>query len=479
MTMRMRPGPAVALLLLVGLGAWVYFDELKGRRGAPKDETTKDRAIAFDRKDLKAIRIKNGHGEVRLERNGEAWTITDPLPTGTDKDSVDGLLSSLEFARVERRLGATADLKGYGLEPPKATLSLDLQGAGGSPTLSLGDASPVGGTYFALLPGGKEVAVVSASLGDLASKDLLGLRDKTLLALDPWKVNKLGIERGRETVLLEKPENGWKLQQPVEAPADGPTVTDLLTAVERLRATAFETEKATAKDLRRLALDPPSARMTILQEGWDVEKRILIGRTKDGSLYARTEGRDPILAIPKDFWEKVATKVDDLRRKEIFALGQYRVATLTAARAGRPALVLTRQKEGGWIVSGAATGTVKAETADTLLRDLGALKARSFDDRPSEAVRASLSKRPALELTVQEEAEASGGAARSQHLVFGPSEKEGSVRVRDMAWRPIAVLPAAALGSLDKDLDAVVKEASEAPKATPAPSPAPSPTASR
>ncbi len=134
MTMRMRPGPAVALLLLVGLGAWVYFDELKGRRGAPKDETTKDRAIAFDRKDLKAIRIKNGHGEVRLERNGEAWTITDPLATGTDKDSVDGLLSSLEFARVERRLGATADLKGYGLEPPKATLSLDLQGAGGSPT---------------------------------------------------------------------------------------------------------------------------------------------------------------------------------------------------------------------------------------------------------------------------------------------------------------------------------------------------------
>ena len=73
----------------------------------------------------------------------------------------------------------------------------------------------------------------------------------------------------------------------------------------------------------------------------------------------------------------------------------------------------------------------------------------------------------------------SGGAAKSQHLVFGLPERGGSVRVRDMAWRPIAVLPAAALDSLDKDLDAVVKEASEAPKATPAPSPAASPAASR
>src|SRR5207249_1259048 len=152
-----------------------------------------------------------------------------------------------------------------GLDPPRALLTLGLASSQTPLTLALGDSSPVGGSYFALLPGGQGVAVVSAGLGDLEKKELVNLRDKSLLSLDPWKVKRLKIERGKETVLLQKPDEGWKLDQPVEAPADGPTVTDLLSALERLRATTFETELPTAADLRRSGLEPPAARLTILQ----------------------------------------------------------------------------------------------------------------------------------------------------------------------------------------------------------------------
>ncbi len=471
-----RLGPIVALVLLAGLGTWVYFKEIKGEGARPKGEDDGDRPIAFARADLKAITIKNEHGTLRLEKAGDSWKITQPLTTETDKDAVESLLTALDVGRIERRLGPATELKTYGLDPPKAVLTLDLASGGPPRVLDLGDSSPVGGAFFALLPGGREIAVVNTSLGDLEKKDLLNLRDKALLALDPWKVKRLKLQRGGETVLLEKPDDAWKLQEPIETPADGSTVTDLLSALERLRATTFETEKATGKDLKRYVLDPPSARLTLQQEGWDVEKTILFGRAKDGALYARTEGRDPIVAVPKDFWDKITTKIPDLRRKEILGVGQYRIETITAAREGKPSLVLTRQKDASWSASGLATGTIKADSADLLLREIGSLKAQSFDDRPSDALRASLARKPYLDLTLQEEAPSSGGSARSQHLVFGPPEKSGTVKVRDMAWRPIAVVTGGAVDPLVRQLDGLAKEA--AASAKPAASPAPSPAAS-
>jgi uncharacterized protein DUF4340 len=472
---RRRPfGPLSALALLLILGAWIYFKDVRAGKKGPEDDAAKSRPIAFERADLKSIRLKNGQGEVALEKSGEAWKIVEPLAVDTDKDAVESLISSVESARVDRRLAPAADLKAYGLDPPKASLTLGLaKGANLAPTLAIGDGSPVGGSFFALLPGGKDLAVVSSTLGDLTKKDLLGLRDKSLLALDPWKVKKLRIERGRENILLEKPDDGWKLQQPIECPADGPAITDLLSALERLRATSFESEKPAAGDLRKRALDPPTVRLTLLQEGWDVEKTVLFGRTPDGSLHARTLGRDPIVAIPKDFWNKVSLGVPGLRRNDLLGVGQYRLETITAARKGRPALVMTRQKDGTWKLTGAATGSVKSPDLDILLNTLGALKAESFDDHPAETLRASLARSPVLELTLQEEADSSGHPGKSQHLVFGPPDKKGRILARDMAWRPIAVIPGAPFTTITDQLDAVVKKAAEEAKASPSPSASP------
>jgi uncharacterized protein DUF4340 len=467
-----RLGPIVSILLLLGLGTWVYLKEIKDAGTRQKAEEAKDRPISFERSALKTLAIKNEHGEIRLERQEGTWRITAPLAAEADSDAVEGLLSSVEMGRIDRRLGALADLKPYGLDPPEASLTLEVDGTAEARTLLLGGGNPIGGTFFALLPQGGEAAVVSSSLGEIAKKDLLSLRDKSLLSFDPWKVVRLRIDRGRETVRLEKPADGWKIQEPVEAPADGPTITDLLSALERLRAREFVTEKPGPADLRRSGLDPPAARMTLLQEGWDVEKTVLFGKPADDTRFARTVGREPILKVPGDFWEKVTTRVFDLRRKEVLGVGQYRIEKMTVAREGAEALVLSRQKDGSWTLSGLASGSVKAETVDPLLRTLGDLKALSFDDRPTEAVRASLSRRPVLDLTLQEEPDASGGTAKSQHVVIGTPDRTGRVRVRDMAWRPIALCEGSALEKITSQLDAIRKEAAE-PKPSPTP-PAPS-----
>ncbi len=477
--MKRRIGPLVAVLLLVGLAAYVYLYEIRGNRGGEKAGGDKDRAIAFERAALKAVRLKNDNGTFRLEKQGESWKIIEPLQADADKDAVEGLVNSLEFAKIDRHLGPEGDLKPYGLEPPKASVTLETAAPGAAPALLVGDASPIGGSYYALLPGTKEVVVVGSSIGDVTRKDLQSLRDKSLLSLDPWKVKRLTLERGRETIRLEKPDEGWIVRQPTEAPADGPTITDFLNALENLRATVFDSEKPTESDLKRFGLSPPLARLTLLQEGWDVEKSVLIGKeAPGGGRYARTLGRDPVLTVPGDFWSKVTTKFFDLRRRDLLGVQQYRVDTITLARHGGPAITLKREKDQTWTLSGASRGKLKSDSVDALLRMISDLKAVAFDDAPKESVRAALSRRPALDLTLQEETDTAGGAQKSQHLLISPPDKAGHVLVRDMAWRPIAVAAAGVLTKIEGQVDALLKEAAEPPQpqASPAASPVSSPS---
>lgn len=473
--MRLRPGPLAALVLLVVLGALVYLLEFRGAAERRLSEESHERPVRFERSDLKAMELVNPNGTFRLEKAGEVWRLAAPIAADTDRDAVEGMLSSLELARVERRLGAEADAKAYGLDPPRARLTLEPASNEPPVVLALGDENPIGGTWYALLPGGQEVAVVSSGIGDLARKDLIGLRDKTILAFEPWRIKRLRIERGRERIVLSKPRDDWKLDEPIEAPADGSTVSDLLNGLERLKAESFVSEKPGETDLRRYGLAPPAARVSLLQEGWDVEKSVLFGRQADGRRYARTLGRDPVVTVPGDVWEKVAARVFDLRRKDLLGINQYRIESLSAARDGRPALVLARQKDQSWAASGLATGTVVADQVDTLLRMISDLKAKSFADRPSEALRASLARRPALDLVLTEEAPSDGGAPKTQHLLVSAPDAAGRVKVRDMAWRPIAATDAATLRKIRDQLELIAREAKAPSAAEASPGPAPTP----
>ena len=478
--MKRRLGPLVAIVLLGGLLAYVYVFEIRGKGGEQAGDAAKDKAIPFERASLKAIALKNESGALRLEKQGETWTLTQPLHADADKDAVEGLLNSLEFARVERRLGAGGDRKQYGLDPPKASVTIETTPPGETRTLLVGEVSPIGGSCYALLPGTNEIAVVGSTIGDLTRKDLLALRDKSLLSLDAWKVKKLTLERGKETIRLEKPDDGWIVKQPVEAPADGPTITDLLNALATLRATRFDTESPSQADLKRFGLSPPQARLTLLQEGWDVEKSVLFGKeATGGGRYERTVGRDPVVTVPADFWAKVTTKFFDLRRRELMGVQQYRVETITLSRHGQPAVTLKRDKEQTWSVSGASQGKVKSDTVDTFLKTVGDLKASAFDDTPKESVRGGIARRPALDLTLEEEADATSGRQKSQHLLISPPDKAGHILVLDMAWHPVAVAAADVLSKIDAQIETLLKEASETPKvaaspAAPAP-PSPSP----
>jgi hypothetical protein len=466
---KVRPGPVAAVLLLAVFGGYAWFKDYRGADARRKAEDSKDKLFRFERADLKAITLTGKNGTIRLEKNGEDWAIRQPIETPAEKDAIEGVVSSLEMAKVERRLGKGDDLKTYALDPPQGTVTVEATN-GPPQSVALGDQAPIGGTWFALLDG-KEVAVVSAAAGELASKDLLSLRDKSLLTFDPWKVIGLTIARGKETITLQKPAEGWKLAQPVEAPADGPAITDLLSALERARATKFVLEKATDADLKAHGFVPPAARVTLLQEGWDTAKTIEFGAEEAGARQARTVGKDGIVALLPEFWSKLTAPAGDLRRKDVLGVGQYRVRSLTASMDGGPALVLTKGAENTWSASGLAKGSVKYDSIDLLLRRLSDVKAVSFEDHPTEAQKSAFAAKPPLDLTLEEEPDTEKGTPRRQHLAFSPVGKAARVTVRDFAWGPLFVVDGGNVAQVHQSLEDIAREATEA-AAKPADTPA-------
>jgi uncharacterized protein DUF4340 len=467
--MRLRPGPTAAVILLVGMGVWVYMSEFRGAAERQKAGETKDRVFTFERADLKSLVIRNPQGTVRVLKEGNGWSVTEPIAVPADHDAVEGVLSSLEFARVEKRLGTGGDRKTYGLDP--APLAIAVETTKGPPvSIELGDTNPIGGAYFAALPGGA-LAVVSVSLGEVAKKDVFALRDKSLLAFDPFKVKSLVIERGRESIALEKREAGWTMTRPVTGPADGPTITDLLSALDRLRAARFVTEHPTPDDLKTWGLSPPAVRMTLMQEGWDATRTVEFGTGKADEHASRTVGRDAIVTIPTEFWPKASVALLDLRRRDVLGLSQYRLRSISVARAGGQALVMEKGDEGKWKVSGLATGTVAFDTVDALVRAIAGIKATSFDDAPAGTLTAALAANPAIDATFEQEPDAAGGTAPRQHLLFGALAKDGRMPVRDLDWPSIQWADGAALKGIGEHIDAVVKEAT----APPAPAPGATP----
>lgn len=462
--MKIRPGPVAAILLLLALGAWAYFQEYRGGADRRIAEQQRERPISFLRSEVASIVIENGEGKFRLQRQDEAWRLVEPLEAVADKEAVEAILSALEYARIERRIGSEKELQPYGLDPPRATLTLEFASDKAPQILRVGEHAPIGEYCFALLPGDGGVALVSATLEDLAKRDLLALRDKSLVDVDVWNVRSLRIERGAETVVLTKVDDGWKLQSPVEAPADGPTVTDLLNEFDRLQAGAFLSEEPTADDLAGYGLDQPAARMTVQQEGWETGKTVWFGAVVDGARVARAGPAGPVVTVTETFWPKVTTSLFDLRRKDILALNRYRVRGVTVTRQGGEPLVLRQNEEGAWAASGLVGGTATNSSIEVLLAHISDLRATAFMDRPSAGQREALSRRPALDLSLEEEPASEDREPPRQHLLIGAPDQNGQVKVRDLAWEPIALAPAGVYERMLRQLDRIVEEIQSPPE---------------
>src|SRR5574338_961570 len=99
------------LVVAIGLGAYVYFVDMK--KPAGDEPAKKDKVFTVDADKIDEITVKAETGDrTTLKKNGETWQIVQPIATEPDPSAVSGLTSNLSALELQRVIDENpADLK--------------------------------------------------------------------------------------------------------------------------------------------------------------------------------------------------------------------------------------------------------------------------------------------------------------------------------------------------------------------------------
>src|SRR5688572_32711744 len=226
--MRWQTTAALAVILAI-LGGAYYLYEIRWAPAREEAASRKGRVFAVEPKDVTKVEIKRGAETLRLERAADGWEMTAPVKARANGSEVDGMLTTLLTAKIDREIAAApASPAEFGLDKPAADVDFTLK-EGKQIGLAIGAKSPTGVWVYASEKGKPAVFVLPVSVAREATRPAADLRDRTILAYNRAEVTGFDIVTGDGAIAVESADTGrWKIARPVALPADADVVTDFL-----------------------------------------------------------------------------------------------------------------------------------------------------------------------------------------------------------------------------------------------------------
>ncbi len=157
------------LIFAVLLAVTFALSKDTSRKDAQPEATPAPALFSFDPlSQIAGVRLQDAEGrqvQVRL-LEAQTWEVDGEPPRAADALAVGQALNQLASLRVLSRVGADTPLQALGLNPPYMRIEFALTG-GGSVSLEVGAATPVGTGYYVRLDGGSPVVVAQYPLDAL------------------------------------------------------------------------------------------------------------------------------------------------------------------------------------------------------------------------------------------------------------------------------------------------------------------------
>jgi hypothetical protein len=403
---RRRPrflGTVVAALLALGLGAYIYFVELKRD---PEAKADKEKVLTFPREAVSEVHIQRAGGDVvRVVREGQAWKIVEPLAADADPGEVDGILGTLEGLVVDEVVESAGPLADFGLEPAARTLRLKLKG-GATHELAVGSKTPDGASVYVRRGSEPRVFTLPSYVEGMVDKKAFDLRDRRLLRVSREAIRSLRVS-GPQSFALEKVGESWRITAPLATPAGRWPVDSLVGVLEALRFDAIVSESPTLAELKTLGLDPPAWTVEVGVQDAPGQRLHLGARTADGKVNARIEGRPLLVTVAPALADDLAKGMNELRAKRLLEVSTYEVVKVELATpAGARTLLRSAivDPEGVPIYKWKRQEgqDVPTKTVEDALFLLGGVEATAFVDQPGPLATYGLDA-PALKATLSSE----------------------------------------------------------------------------
>jgi hypothetical protein len=382
----------ILLVLAAALFAYLYFVDAKK---PVADENAKAKVFTADATTIDQLQVKSASGEVTsLKKDSKGWNIVAPIQAPADQNNASDVAASVASLELDRVVDENpADLKTYGLAPPRIEVTFNVAGEKSPKRILVGDKNPTGAGLYAKLPDEKRVFLVANSLDTSLNRSTFDLRDKTALKFDATKVDAVELVSKGQTVRVVKSGDEWKLVKPLETPADYTSVEGLIGQLQSAQMMALKDKPEDLKDLKQYGLDKPEVTATISSGPSNVV--LQLGSNADPvTLWARDPSRPAVFTIANGLAEEVRKTANDLRRKEVFDFRPFNATRFEITR-GTETQVFERVKGTGanaadtWKQTAPVTRTVDSSNFEGALLEFSNLRADGFIDKAGPATGAN------------------------------------------------------------------------------------------
>ena len=338
---RLIPYVVVFLILAGAYGGLRWRQEQQVAR----DEQAK-KVFHLQESDLSDLTLVRGKDEVRLVKKDQVWHLTAPLNTKADQTVVDSMLTTLARLRMERDLGAEKDLKPFGLDKPGLVVKFTAQGQ--PHQLVIGAKVPGDQNYYVLRDQDPHLLTISMGSKDSLDRQLLALRDKTLLPFIMGEVKGLKVKSPKTAAALEKtgPQTwGWVGRPDFRVRGD--RVEKLLRDLHIARAKNFL--EPPPKKLEALGLVPDRrTEITVATSAGD--RTLWLGAKKDDAVYARLGAEGAVVLVDAALADEVDKTLASLEDRRLWSGA---IAAVHQVVWGPPGKTWTARKDQeSWKITG-------------------------------------------------------------------------------------------------------------------------------
>lgn len=332
--MRGLRSTAALLIVLVGLGAYIYFVASKPADDAASKQEKLFASVEADK--IQELKVKSQTGDVTsVKKNAGTWQIVAPIAAPASESELTALtnaISQLELVRVVEE--NPTDLKEFGLDAP--TIELEFKSADGKPSGSvlLGSKTATGANLYARRGDQKRVVLIAGFQEAALNKSTFDLRDKTVVKFDRSKADGIDVNVDGKAIEFAKTGTEWKMVKPVSTRADVASVDALVGRVESAQMKSIVAPSPSAADLKKYGLDKPSATVNV-HLGSARATLILGGKAADGSVYAKDASKPDVVTVDSALADDVKKQADDYRRKDVFEFRAFNATRVEFTRSGQ------------------------------------------------------------------------------------------------------------------------------------------------
>jgi hypothetical protein len=242
-------------------------------------EFRKREVAELSRFNVQKLVLRRPQGDVTLAKAADdKWRLTAPVSAACDEVNVGNLLDSLNKLEAVRFLSdKSPNPAAFALDKPAYQVTIELKAGKDKPvetkTLLVGKDMGTDG-WTAKLADSDLVFTVPGTLVEHLGQEF---RRRLVWEIKAGDLSKVVWQKGSEKVVVRKEEGGWKLIEPSGRTLNEQAVTQMVSAVDYLRADRFESY--TRDNLSQFGLDKPRLTLTLTVQ--DKDRTLLIGRDKD------------------------------------------------------------------------------------------------------------------------------------------------------------------------------------------------------